>query len=87
MPKIIIDRERCKGCFLCISFCPKNLIAVDKKLNKKGVQPVKFSREQQNLNKLPSGIPRLGGGKDNSECLGCSLCAIICPDCCITVYK
>jgi len=21
------------------------------------------------------------------ECLGCALCAVICPDCCIEVYK
>jgi 2-oxoglutarate ferredoxin oxidoreductase subunit delta len=23
----------------------------------------------------------------NDECAGCCLCAIICPDCCIEVYK
>jgi len=42
MAKITIDKESCKGCLLCISFCPKKLIKLDKKLNKKGLQPVNF---------------------------------------------
>jgi formate hydrogenlyase subunit 6/NADH:ubiquinone oxidoreductase subunit I len=25
--------------------------------------------------------------EDKGDCLGCSFCAIICPDCCIEVYK
>ena len=43
MPKITIDKNKCKGCLLCISFCPKGLIGVDGKLNKRGVKPVKFN--------------------------------------------
>ena len=42
MPKIKIDRERCKGCLFCIGFCPQGLIIVDKALNKRGVKPAKF---------------------------------------------
>ncbi|PIP20172.1 MAG: hypothetical protein COX40_06275 [Candidatus Omnitrophica bacterium CG23_combo_of_CG06-09_8_20_14_all_40_11] len=83
MAKITIDRERCKGCLLCISFCPKGLISVDKGLNQRGAKPVKFSL-QANLNE--GGIP-LKVGNETSECLGCAMCAIICPDCCIEVYK
>jgi 2-oxoglutarate ferredoxin oxidoreductase subunit delta len=83
MAKITIDREKCKGCLLCISFCPKGLISVDKDLNRRGVKPVKFSR-QANLNE--GGIP-LKAGNETPECLGCAMCAIICPDCCIEVYK
>ncbi len=40
MPKITIDRERCKGCLLCISICPKGLISAEKRLNLRGVKPV-----------------------------------------------
>jgi len=36
MAKITIDREKCKGCLLCASFCPKGLIKPSKKLNQKG---------------------------------------------------
>ncbi|MDD5156155.1 MAG: 4Fe-4S binding protein, partial [Candidatus Omnitrophica bacterium] len=37
MPRIKIDREKCKGCLLCISFCPTGQIIPDKKLNRKGL--------------------------------------------------
>lgn len=43
MAKITINRERCKGCLLCISVCPKGLISADKELNAKGAKPVKFN--------------------------------------------
>jgi 2-oxoglutarate ferredoxin oxidoreductase subunit delta len=42
MAKITIDKDRCKGCFLCISFCPKGLIRKSKQLNKRGVTSVEF---------------------------------------------
>lgn len=25
--------------------------------------------------------------QDNGECLGCKMCAVVCPDCCIEIYK
>jgi 2-oxoglutarate ferredoxin oxidoreductase subunit delta len=37
--KIIIDIERCKGCGLCISVCPKNGIVISKRSNKAGYFP------------------------------------------------
>lgn len=37
--KIIIDTERCKGCGLCISVCPKNNIHVSEQSNKSGYFP------------------------------------------------
>ena len=43
MPKIKINKDRCKGCYLCIVNCPNNLIKVSDKLNVKGVKPAVFS--------------------------------------------
>ncbi len=43
MPKIKIDKSRCKGCYLCIVNCPNSLIKIDSELNVKGVKPVVFS--------------------------------------------
>jgi len=67
MAKITINKDKCKGCLLCIKFCPKGLITVSKELNRQGVKPAEF--------------------KDNNECIACAMCAVICPDCCIEVYK
>ncbi len=37
--RIEIDRERCKGCHLCILACPRNLIEVSQDLNGSGYYP------------------------------------------------
>ncbi|MCX5657454.1 MAG: 4Fe-4S binding protein [Candidatus Omnitrophica bacterium] len=42
MPKIKINRDRCKGCLLCIASCPKGLIKQDKKFNSGGIRTVLF---------------------------------------------
>lgn len=36
MTIITFHEELCKGCQLCISVCPKKLIALSERLNKKG---------------------------------------------------
>ena len=43
MPKIKINRSRCKGCLLCVVNCPKGLIKVSGELNAKGVKEAVFS--------------------------------------------
>jgi len=40
---IEIDREFCKGCQMCIAFCPKNAISTSDKLNANGYQVVSFN--------------------------------------------
>jgi len=37
MPKVAIDKNRCKGCELCILYCPKEILEKDKELNIRGV--------------------------------------------------
>ena len=39
---INIDRERCKGCALCIEFCPKKAIFISADLNLKGYYVAAF---------------------------------------------
>ena len=43
MPKIKIDKNRCKGCYLCIVNCPNSLIKIEKELNVKGVKAAVFA--------------------------------------------
>jgi 2-oxoglutarate ferredoxin oxidoreductase subunit delta len=70
--KIEIDRERCKGCQLCLEVCPSKVIGVDEALNKKGYYPARF---KENLE------------EDEKGCTGCVQCATVCPEVAIEVYR
>ncbi|KUO48791.1 MAG: hypothetical protein APF76_18085 [Desulfitibacter sp. BRH_c19] len=39
MTKITFEEDTCKGCELCIEFCPKNLISLSNRFNDKGFHP------------------------------------------------
>ncbi len=43
MSHIVIDENRCKACYLCISECPKELIHKSSKMNSVGAHSVEFS--------------------------------------------
>ena len=64
---IIISRELCKECGLCMHFCPKKVILQSGKLNAAGYQSAEF--------------------KDEGQCSGCAICAIVCPEVAIEVYR
>ncbi|MBL7157518.1 MAG: 4Fe-4S binding protein [Candidatus Omnitrophica bacterium] len=72
MARIKIDKDKCKGCMLCVSACPNGLIAKAKNLNRRGIHCVEFSASSK---------------KNKKGCTGCSMCAVICPEVCIEVYK
>jgi len=70
--KIVIDRELCKGCSLCMPVCPQKVIITSKKLNLKGYSPAEF---KENV------------AEGEKGCTGCALCAIVCPEVAIEVYR
>jgi 2-oxoglutarate ferredoxin oxidoreductase subunit delta len=72
--RIVIDKERCKGCGLCIIFCPKKQISISDELNKKGYYPAAFAEESAE-------------NPEMVECTGCALCGTMCPDVAIEVYR
>ncbi len=43
MAHITIDADRCKGCYFCIKFCPRQLIVVSDKHNRVGYFPAQFA--------------------------------------------
>ncbi|MDH7601846.1 MAG: 4Fe-4S binding protein [Armatimonadota bacterium] len=47
MAEIKIDRERCKGCELCVHFCPKGCIEMENGYNRKGYQPSTFVKRDK----------------------------------------
>lgn len=40
MPKVEINRERCKGCGYCIPVCPNKVLTWDSAINNRGIKPV-----------------------------------------------
>lgn len=69
--RITIDRELCKGCYLCISVCPEQLIAISDELNQMGYCPAMSINSEG----------------ESRKCTGCAMCATICPDIAIEVYR
>lgn len=36
MPRVLVERDRCKGCELCVRACPQQILAMSKEINTKG---------------------------------------------------
>lgn len=48
MAKLTFKSEKCKGCGLCVEFCPKKILVLSKdKINKKGYHPVEVTDESK----------------------------------------
>lgn len=39
MPHVVIDRDRCKGCEMCMHACPQKIIEMSQDINVKGYFP------------------------------------------------
>ena len=37
---VVIDRERCKGCALCVGVCPQHVLRMENGYNARGYRPV-----------------------------------------------
>ncbi len=69
--EVHIIKDRCKGCGLCIDFCPKEVLRVSDEVNKKGYR-------------LPELVEEPEKGK---VCVACGFCQIICPEYAIWVEE
>ncbi|MCM8819246.1 MAG: 4Fe-4S binding protein [Candidatus Omnitrophica bacterium] len=53
MAEVIIEKDKCKGCQLCIFYCPTKKIVLSSELNKKGI---KFAKPTDNINCIGCGF-------------------------------
>ncbi len=72
MGRVVINEDLCKGCELCTGACPRHLLALGTSFNRQGYRAVVFEQD---------------AGNERRQCTGCALCAWMCPDVAITVYK
>ena len=42
---VSFNRDKCKGCELCVSACPKKILSLDKSVNAKGYRPAGITDE------------------------------------------
>jgi 2-oxoglutarate ferredoxin oxidoreductase subunit delta len=45
MPRVKIDKDKCKGCGLCIVYCPLKSLQFSSSLNKRGVKFAEFKKD------------------------------------------
>ena len=39
MAKVTFNEDKCKGCGLCVTACPKKIVSLSKRMNSKGDHP------------------------------------------------
>lgn len=64
---VLIDESLCKGCELCVHYCPVDVLILDEeRLTPQGYHPAALADE---------------------GCTGCGVCAVVCPEAAITVFR
>lgn len=47
MAKVTVSEDTCKGCGLCTLACPKKIMRISDRINKKGYHPSECSDQEQ----------------------------------------
>lgn len=45
--KVVFDEERCKGCELCTTVCPKDIIKMADRINSHGYHPAEVTDQDE----------------------------------------
>ena len=47
MAKLTFKTDKCKGCGLCVTACPKKIVALSDDLNKRGYHPAEVKEQDK----------------------------------------
>ena len=47
MGRIVLNREKCKACYLCKDVCPNMVIEIDENVNALGYYPIKVNEDKK----------------------------------------
>lgn len=45
--RVVFDEERCKGCELCTTVCPKNIVKMADRINSHGYHPAEVTVQEE----------------------------------------
>jgi 2-oxoglutarate ferredoxin oxidoreductase subunit delta len=48
--KVFVLEERCKGCGFCVEYCPKDVLVLSDRFNRKGYHPPEVASEDDCVN-------------------------------------
>ena len=48
--RVWIIEDRCKGCGFCVEYCPKEVLVMSKRFNRKGYHPPEVVKEEECVN-------------------------------------
>lgn len=83
----VVDHERCKGCGLCMEFCPFGHLRMDEELNLAGHHPAEVETAEQGATADTGTAAARERFAHNFAywCLRCRYCELMCPDAAIRV--
>ena len=56
MPSVRIDKNRCKGCELCVAACPQQIIGMCKEINAKGYYSAQVQQPERCIGCMLCGL-------------------------------
>lgn len=87
-----IDEDRCKGCGLCVEFCPFGHLRIDEHLNVAGYHPAHaesvaeaIAEEPRTAERAPDAVDGLFDRNFSFWCVRCRYCELACPDAAIRI--